>query len=115
MSLAVALATDWLGAYLPDATLKLAKTSLIEKGIMPSYNEKGERMTWVNGSNNWNAVCHGGMIAASLAIFDVNPELAAKTISRALEKLPNSLKNMPPMASTRKARHTGHTEQAIPS
>lgn len=91
MSFAVALATDWVGKWLPKETVKLAKTSLIEKGIKPSYNESGERMFWINGTNNWNAVCHGGMIAASLAIVDVNPELAAKTISRALDKITGSL------------------------
>jgi len=96
MSLAVALATDWIGEALPKSTLQLAKKSLIEKGILPSYIEGGERMGWINGSNNWNSVCHGGMIAASLAIADVNPELAAKTIARALEKLPNSLKEYAP-------------------
>jgi hypothetical protein len=74
----------------------LAKSSLIEKGIKPSYNENGERMFWINGSNNWNAVCHGGLIAASLVIADVDPELAANTISRALDKLPNSLKEYAP-------------------
>jgi len=96
MSFAVALATDWVGSALPKETVRLAKVSLIEKGIIPSFNESGERMGWINGSNNWNAVCHGGMIAASLAIADMNPELAAKTISRALEKLPNSLKEYAP-------------------
>lgn len=96
MSFGVALATDWAGTFLPRETLRLAKTALIEKGILPSYNENGERMGWVNGSNNWNAVCHGGMVAASLAIADVNPELAARTISRALDKLPNSLKEYAP-------------------
>jgi hypothetical protein len=96
MSFAVALATDWVGFALPKATVKLAKNSLIEKGILPSFNESGTRMFWINSSNNWNAVCHGGMIAASLVIADLNPELAAKTISRALEKLPNSLKEYAP-------------------
>lgn len=96
MSLAVSLAIDWIGVDLPKQTLQLAIASLIEKGILPSYNENGERMGWVNGSNNWNAVCHGGMIAASLAIADENPELAARTISRALDKLPNSLKEYAP-------------------
>ncbi len=38
--LAVAIAVDWVGNALPKATLELAKTSLIEKGIKPSY-EKG--------------------------------------------------------------------------
>ncbi|MCD6355278.1 MAG: heparinase II/III family protein, partial [Prolixibacteraceae bacterium] len=96
MSFAVALATDWVGKWLPKETVQLAKTSLIEKGIKPSFNEGGTRMFWINSTNNWNAVCHGGMIAASLATADVNPELAAKTISRALNKLPCSLSEYAP-------------------
>lgn len=91
MAFAVSLAVDWTGDALPKATVALAKASLIEKALVPSYNEGGQRMGWINGSNNWNAVCHGGMVAASLAIADLNPELAAKTLARALEKLPNSL------------------------
>jgi hypothetical protein len=96
MSFAVALALDWVGNDLPGQTVDMAKTSLIEKGLKPSFNESGTRMFWINSSNNWNAVCHGGMIAASLAIAEKDPELAAKTISRALEKLPNSLKEYGP-------------------
>lgn len=96
MSFGVALALDWAGEDLPKTTVSLAKKALIEKGIIPSFNEDGERMFWINGHNNWNAVCHGGMIAASLAVADVDPELAAKTISRALDKLPNSLKEYAP-------------------
>lgn len=96
MSFAVALALDWVGKDLPAETVEVAKSSLIEKGIKPSFNESGRRMFWINSSNNWNAVCHGGMIAASLAIAEEDPELAAKTISRALEKLPNSLKEYGP-------------------
>ena len=96
MSFGVALAIDWVGHVLPGETVELAKKSLIEKGIEPSFNTEGRRMGWINGSNNWNAVCHGGMIAASLAIAEKDPELAAKTISRALEKLPNSLKEYGP-------------------
>ncbi len=96
MSFAVALAIDWTGEFLPKSTIQLAKKSLVEKGIKPSYNEGGERMYWINSSNNWNSVCHGGMVAASLVVADIEPELAAKTIARALDKLPNSLKEYGP-------------------
>ncbi len=96
MSFAVALAVDWVGKDLPTATVTLAKKSLIEKGINESFNENNPRMFWINSSNNWNAVCHGGMVAAALVVADVAPELAAKTISRALEKLPNSLSEYAP-------------------
>ena len=96
MSFAFALALDWTGEFLPKSTMQLAKRALIEKGIKPSYNEGGERMYWINSANNWNAVCHGGMVAASLVVADIEPELAAKTIARALDKLPNSLKAYAP-------------------
>ncbi len=96
MSLGVALALDWVGDALPRATVTAAKAALIEKGIRPSYNTAGERMGWITGNNNWNSVCHGGMVVAALAIADLDPALAAKTISRALDNLPNSLKEYAP-------------------
>lgn len=90
MSMAVAFALDWTAGALPAATIELAQTALIEKGIKPSYNKEGNT-GWVTGTNNWNQVCHGGMIAASIAIAGKDPELAAKTISRALDGMPHAL------------------------
>lgn len=95
MSLAIALAVDWAGEALPKSTVSLAKSSLIEKGIKPSYPENS-LPGWVNGTNNWNQVCNGGMIAASIIIADKDPALAAKTISRALDGMPNALKQYGP-------------------
>ncbi|MCC5931665.1 MAG: heparinase II/III family protein [Cyclobacteriaceae bacterium] len=96
MSFAVAMAVDWVGKWLPSETVALAKESLIDKGIKESYNEENPRMFWINSTNNWNAVCHGGMIAAALVTADVNPELSARTIARALDKLPSSLSEYAP-------------------
>lgn len=93
LSMGMAIAVDWAGSFLPKATLELAKTSLIEKGIKPSY-EPGNG--WITGGNNWNQVCNGGMIAASIAIAEKDPELAAKTISRSLEGMPGALRQYAP-------------------
>ena len=90
MAMAVAIALDWTSGALPMSTQDLAKTALINKGILPSWPE-GKVPGWVNGTNNWNQVCNGGMIAASIAIAESDPELAAKTIKRALDGLPHSL------------------------
>jgi hypothetical protein len=90
MSLAVAIALDWTAGDLPRETIETAETALIEKGIRPSYNKAGNT-SWINGTNNWNQVCHGGMIAASIAIAGKDPELAARTISRALDGMPHAL------------------------
>lgn len=95
MSLAVALALDWAGDALPKMTVDQAKTALIDKGIKPSFPAKGEP-GWVNGTNNWNQVCNGGMIAAAIMIADRDPELASKTISRSLDGMSNALKQYGP-------------------
>ena len=44
MSLAIALALDWTAGKLPKSTITLAKTSLIEKGIKPSWPENGKKI-----------------------------------------------------------------------
>lgn len=95
LSLAVAIAVDWTGNALPKTTLKLAKNSLIEKGIKASFT-RNEDPGWVTGTNNWNQVCNGGMISAAIAIADIDPELAAKTISRSLNGMPSALKQYAP-------------------
>ena len=96
MSLAVSLAIDWTAGALPDSTVEIAKQALIEKGLKPSYDEKGISLFWIKGNNNWNQVCHGGMIAAALTTFEDAPELSAKTINRALKYIPNALASYAP-------------------
>jgi len=98
-ALAVALAIDWAGNDLPKETVNTAKNALIKKGILPSFDEEGKITDeasskkdenynwWVNCHHNWNQVCHAGMIGAAIAVAEVNPELAAKTISRALDNM----------------------------
>ncbi len=91
MSMAIAIALDWTAGDLPESTIKMAKQALIEKGIKPSWPEDGTQNSWAYGTHNWNQVCNGGMIAASIAVAEDEPELAAKTIHRALDGIPNSL------------------------
>lgn len=91
MSMAVAFALDWTAGKLPKSTIELAQNALIEKGIKPGWPENGRNPGWAYGTNNWNQVCNGGMIAASIAIAEKDPELAAKTIWRALDGLPHAL------------------------
>ncbi len=95
MSLAVALALDWTAGDLPAATAALAREALLEKGIGPHRPGTGKRGPFY-GDNNWNQVCNGGMIAAAIAVAEQEPELAALTIQRALEGMPNALKEYLP-------------------
>ncbi len=90
MSLALAIAVDWVGKDLPKSTVELVKENLIEKGIKPSYNKEGN-VGWISGTNNWNQVCNGGMIAASIVIADIDPDLASQTIERSLDGIPRAM------------------------
>lgn len=96
MAMAVAIGLDWSYADLPQETINIAEKALIEKGIEPSWINGEKNASWAKGNNNWNQVCNGGMIAASLMIAEKDPELAAKTISRALDGLPYSLEEYMP-------------------
>lgn len=96
MSLAIALALDWTVGDLPKSTIALAKKSLIEKGIKPGWPENGSTPSWVYNTNNWNQVCNAGMIAASIAIAELDPELAAKTIYRSIDGMNNALREYSP-------------------
>lgn len=91
MCMAVSLAIDWFSDDLPQSTIDLAKRSLIEKGIMQSWNENLETPLPIAKDNNWNQVCNAGLIAASIAIADIDAELAAKTIDRSLKLIPTGL------------------------
>jgi len=95
MSLGIALAIDWTAGDLPSSTIDLAKQSLIEKGIKPSWPENGRRGPFY-GHSNWNQVCNGGMVAASIAVAEIEPELAAKTIHRAIDGMVNALASYGP-------------------
>lgn len=96
MSLGVALAIDWTQNNLPKSTIELAKKSLLDKALNRTWNKKGKVWGISKLKNNWNQVCQGGIVAAALAVSDENPELASKTIHRALNTLPNALKAYAP-------------------
>ncbi|PVY40637.1 heparinase II/III domain-containing protein [Victivallis vadensis] len=89
MTLAVAVGYDWLYELLTPEQRSAIELAIIDKGLKPSFQGK---QGWVRGTNNWNAVCHAGMVAGALAVADREPELARRTIERAVENLPRSMK-----------------------
>lgn len=94
MAYALATAIDWVGDKLPRETVALAKKSLYEKAMKASYADY--KIKWISGNDNWSQVCHAGMIAAAIITADENPTLSAKVIGRALDNLPNVMKEYGP-------------------
>jgi len=54
---------------------------------------------WITASNNWGQVCHGGLVAGALAVMEDEPDLAARTVHRALRNLPRSMAAFAPNGS----------------
>ncbi len=94
MCMAVSTGIDWCGEALPAETLSLAKEAIVEKAMKPGFDP--EYTWWVNAHHNWNQVCHGGLSAGAIVIARDKPALAARVISRAVEKLPLALEAYAP-------------------
>ncbi|MEM6348554.1 MAG: heparinase II/III family protein [Bacteroidota bacterium] len=88
MALAVSLAIDWTAEQMDAETLALAKETLKTKALEASF---ADDYFWIDRDNNWNQVCHGSLVAASLVVAEQYPELATKVIQRAVENSPIAL------------------------
>ena len=89
MTLALAIGYDWLYEFMTPEDRDAVTRAIVEKGLRPSFEGK---QWWINGSNNWSAVCHAGMVAGAVAVADREPELAETTVRRAVEGMPNSMR-----------------------
>jgi hypothetical protein len=91
MTLAMALGYDWLYAELAPADRAVIREAIEKKGLGP-YLKPGSKHGWERGGNNWNQVCHAGMVAGALALQEDDPDRAAKVVARALAGLPYAMK-----------------------
>lgn len=91
MTLALAVGYDWLFDQLTPELRQASRTAIEQKGLAP-YLESETRRGWEHGRNNWNQVCHAGMVAGALALLEDHPDQAAEVVHRALAGLPYALK-----------------------
>ncbi len=69
----IATAYRILGKKLSEPTRKLIVDNLEKRCLQPyesSVKTGSPRMWWIKGSNNWNAVCHAGVVGTALALID---------------------------------------------
>jgi hypothetical protein len=88
MAAALAIGYDWLYPLLSPEQEGMIRRAILDKGIHPSFEEK---RGWITGNNNWNQVCHGGMVFGALALLEREPELAERVITRALRGVPHAM------------------------
>ena len=93
MTLAVAIARDWLdGALSPEDKAEFVR-AIVEKGLTTGDGVTLQTGWWERVSHNWNQVCHGGLAAGAAAIREDFPELAERVLRRSRERLPLALKS----------------------
>lgn len=91
MSNGVALGYDWLYPALSETDRVFIKNGLKAKGL-DEYKKIYESAWWAKGDNNWNQVCNGALIVASLAIAETDPQYADVYIPKTIANLPFSNK-----------------------
>ena len=96
MTLAVAIAYDWLYDALTPAQRTVLKTGLVANGLRDAKTGDPKTGGWVNAANNWGQVCHGGLAAGAIAVMDEEPALAEKILVRAITALPRPMQAFAP-------------------
>lgn len=102
MTMALAIGYDWLYNKLSNESKQIIENAIIEKGIIPSYDESSDNPlrrsnTWfLTVDHNWNQVCNGGITYGALAIWEKNPELASRTVNRAIGTISSAMKKYSP-------------------
>jgi len=62
MTLAIAVGYDWLYTQMSPELRQASREAIETKGLAP-YLKPGARLGWEHGRNNWNQVCHAGMVS----------------------------------------------------
>ena len=81
IALGMALAYDWLYYDLPLDLRVKARKAMGTMAVRPNYNKSFEKTI-----GNWNSICLGGCVCASLAIYEKDKQMAAKQIEKAIKE-----------------------------
>lgn len=95
MTLGVAIAYDWVYDKWSNRERKTIRNAIIEKGLEPSFVPQNEK-TFNKVSNNWNPVCHAGLVFGALAVWENDRSEAAQVVNRALQNVPIAMKEYAP-------------------
>lgn len=82
---------DLFGLIIPQ-DLAEAIRSRLRRTIFQNYIDNHSRMFWTTFGNNWNAVCHQGVLGAALAVEN-DPDILARMLSIASDGLPHFLRD----------------------
>lgn len=86
MCCAFALGLDWLDGALTDAERTALEDALVRLGLQAGLADP--KAWFIVATNNWNAVCNGGLAMGAIAVRHRYPEIAEALIARCISQLP---------------------------
>lgn len=87
---ALAVGYDWLFDQLSVHERAAIAAAILEKGLRPSLDETSLDCHWIKGGNNWNQVCHAGVVVGALALAEHDPDLTDRIVARAVAYVPRA-------------------------
>ncbi len=96
MTAAVAIGYDWIYDALDSSERKNIEATIVRLGLQPGLKAYDKPDWWVQNPNNWNIVCHGGLTLGALAVAEVAPDIAEKTVEFALRDVPFAMRTWGP-------------------
>jgi hypothetical protein len=96
MTAAVAIGYDWIYDALDSGERKNIESAIVRLGLQPGLKAYDKPDWWVQNPNNWNIVCHGGLTLGALAVAEVAPDIAEKTLEFALRDVPYAMRTWGP-------------------
>lgn len=91
MTLAVALARDWLDEMLTEADRRLFAEAILRKALTAGHDGTLSVGWWTRTGNNWNQVCNGGLAIGAAAVRDEYPAVAEAVLHRSRLWLPDAM------------------------
>ena len=87
MAFGVALGYDWLYDEFTKEERALIEKTLMEKAIIPYYNDITNDIWWEKSESNWNIVCNGGVLTAIIALDEKAGNTGSEAFAIGLENI----------------------------
>ncbi len=95
----IAIAYDGLYDYL-SIEQRIRLVGAVRKYVLEPGKTQIETGTgawkWYLSDNNWNGICHGGMIMAALACYETDPEFMSNVVAVSVNGIPPYLASLEP-------------------
>jgi len=95
-SFLIAFMLDGFGDFLTVDQKRKIYIVAKEKILTPGLNQINQNNWWSTSKHNWNGICHGGLITASILLLPFDSIFCAKLIAASVNRLPLYLRSFEP-------------------